>query len=170
MLYLSIAAIVIILAIAYKNELKSFFGELKTKKNPSASPVFEFIKNLGRMIASAFKAVAKFIRDSKWVCTITGFIWGFTFGIIFSFLVWLFYDYVFDTPVKEQVCVITNVRNHAGKRYIKFSDGHTINVYDWDLEEWAIIHPGDKVRKLYYRFGKTEYTPEFDDNKDEATK
>lgn len=35
MLYFSIAAIVVILAIAYKSELKSFFGKQKIKKKDS---------------------------------------------------------------------------------------------------------------------------------------
>ncbi len=38
MLYLSIAAVVVILAIAYKSELKSFFGELKFRKKEVSTP------------------------------------------------------------------------------------------------------------------------------------
>ena len=38
MLYLSIAAVVVILAIAYKNELMSFLGKLKSRKKEVSTP------------------------------------------------------------------------------------------------------------------------------------
>ena len=160
MLYLSIAAVVIILAIAYKNELKSFFGELKSrKKEVSAS---RSAVNDSKGISFCFCVIA----------VVISFILGTLFGI-FGFS-----PKPDDTelPIKEQLvtilCIGENINN--GCVYVKFSDGHTLKtgVNFKDNTKWVLAQEGDKVRKLIYANKEPEYTPEFDDNinKDSADK
>lgn len=162
MLYLSIVAIVIILAIAYKNELKSFFGELKSRKkevSTSRSAVNDS-KNNNKGVSFCFCVIAFVIS----------FILGTLFGI-FGFA-----PKPDDTelPIKERVVTILGIRENSnnGCVYVKFSDGHTLKtgVNFKDNTKWVLAREGDKVRKLIYANKEPEYTPEFDDNKDEATK
>ncbi len=162
MLYLSIVAIVIILAIAYKNELKSFFGELKSRKkevSTSRSAVNDS-KNNNKGISFCFCVIAFVIS----------FILGTLFGI-FGFA-----PKPDDTelPIKERVVTILGIGENSnnGCVYVKFSDGHALKtgVNFKDNTKWVLAREGDKVRKLIYANKEPEYTPEFDDNKDEATK
>lgn len=155
MLYLSIAAVVIILAIAYKNELKPFFSKLKPKKKE----------------VSTFRSA---VNDSEnkdnrlfWYCVISiisGFVTGLAFGL-FAFESKP--DTDTEPPIKEQVLTISSVGDgYDGCKYIKFSDGHTIraDVGSKDYTKWVFFEKGDKVRKLIYKNKEPEYTPEFDDN------
>ena len=164
MLYLSIAAVVIILAIAYKNELKSFFGELKSRKKEVSTfrSAVNDSKNKGKCISLCFCVIA----------VVISFILGTLFGI-FGFA-----PKPDDTelPIKEQLvtilCIGENINN--GCVYVKFSDGHTLKtgVNFKDNTKWVLAREGDKVRKLIYANKEPEYTPEFDDNinKDSADK
>ena len=164
MLYLSIAAVVIILAIAYKNELKSFFGELKSRKKEVSAfrSAVNDSKNNKKGISFCFCVIA----------VVISFILGTLFGI-FGFA-----PKPDDTelPIKEQLvtilCIGENINN--GCVYVKFSDGHTLKtgVNFKDNTKWVLAREGDKVRKLIYANKEPEYTPEFDDNinKDSADK
>ncbi len=156
MLYLSIAAVVIILAIAYKNELKPFFSKLKPKKKE----------------VSTFRSA---VNDSEnkdnrlfWYCVISiisGFVTGLAFGL-FAFESKP--DTDTEPPIKEQIVTISDVKENSnnGCKYVKFSDGHTLEtgVNFKNNTEWVLAKEGDKVRKLIYKNKEPEYTPEFDDN------
>ena len=162
MLYLSIVAVVVILAIAYKNELKSFFDKLKTKKKEVSTfrKAVNDSKNNNKGISFCFCVIAFVIS----------FILGTLFGI-FGFA-----PKPDDTelPIKERVVTILGIGENSnnGCIYVKFSDGHTLKtgVNFKDNTKWVLAREGDKVRKLIYANKEPEYTPEFDDNKDEATK
>lgn len=161
MLYLSIAAVVIILAIAYKNELKSFFGELKSRKKEVSTfrSAVNDSKNKGKGISLCFCAIA--------------FVISFIFGTLFGI-------FAFEAkpeskpklndaklPLKEVVLTVSNTgEGNDGCKYVKFSDGHTIraDVGSQDYTKWVFLEKGDKVRKLIYANKEPEYTPEFDGN------
>lgn len=164
MLYLSIAAVVIILAIAYKNELKSFFGELKSRKKEVSAfrSAVNDSKNNNKGISFCFCVIA----------VVISFILGTLFGI-----------FAFEAkpeskleskpklndaklPLKEVVLTVSNTgEGNDGCKYVKFSDGHTIraDVGSQDYTKWVFLEKGDKVRKLIYANKEPEYTPEFDD-------
>lgn len=164
MLYLSIAAVVIILAIAYKNELKSFFGELKSRKKEVSTfrSAVNDSKNKGNGISLCFCVIA--------------FVISFIFGTLFGI-------FAFEAkpeskpeskpklndaklPLKEVVLTVSNTgEGNDGCKYVKFSDGHTIraDVGSQDYTKWVFLEKGDKVRKLIYANKEPEYTPEFDD-------
>lgn len=161
MLYLSIAAVVIILAIAYKNELKSFFGELKFRKKEVSTfrSAVNDSKNKGNGISLCFCVIA--------------FVISFIFGTLFGI-------FAFEAkpeskpklndaklPLKEVVLTVSNTgEGNDGCKYVKFSDGHTIraDVGSQDYTKWVFLEKGDKVRKLIYANKEPEYTPEFDGN------
>ncbi len=161
MLYLSIAAVVIILAIAYKNELKSFFGELKSRKKEVSTfrSAVNDSKNKGNGISLCFCVIA--------------FVISFIFGTLFGI-------FAFEAkpeskpklndaklPLKEVVLTVSNTgEGNDGCKYVKFSDGHTIraDVGSQDYTKWVFLEKGDKVRKLIYANKEPEYTPEFDGN------
>ncbi len=160
MLYLSIVAVVIILAIAYKNELKSFFGELKSRKKEVSTfrSAVNDSKNKGNGISLCFCVIA--------------FVISFIFGTLFGI-------FAFEAkpeskpklndaklPLKEVVLTVSNTgEGNDGCKYVKFSDGHTIraDVGSQDYTKWVFLEKGDKVRKLIYANKEPEYTPEFDD-------
>lgn len=158
MLYLSIAAVVVILAIAYKNELKTFFGKLKPRKKE----------------VSTFRSAVNYSESndnngvSRCFCLIASvlcFIFGTLFGI-FAFEAKP--DTDTEPPIKEQIVTISDVKENSnnGCKYVKFSDGHTLKtgINFKNNTEWALAKEGDKVRKLIYANKEPEYTPEFDDN------
>ena len=156
MLYLSIAAVVIILAIAYKNELKSFFGELKSRKKEVSTfrSAVNDSKNTGNGISLCFCVIA--------------FVISFIFGTLFGIFGFAPKPDDTELPIKEQLvtilCIGENINN--GCVYVKFSDGHTIraDVGSQDYTKWVFLEKGDKVRKLIYANKEPEYTPEFDGN------
>lgn len=156
MLYLSIAAVVIILAIAYKNELKSFFGELKSRKKEVSTfrSAVNDSKNKGNGISLCFCVIA--------------FVISFIFGTLFGIFGFAPKPDDTELPIKEQLvtilCIGENINN--GCVYVKFSDGHTIraDVGSQDYTKWVFLEKGDKVRKLIYANKEPEYTPEFDGN------
>ncbi len=155
MFYLSIAAVVIILAIAYKSELTSFFGKLKPKKKEVStfrSAVNDSKHNDNRILCYCV------------TCIISGFVIGVAFGI-FAFKPKSKPNDV-KAPLQKVVLTISDVGDGYNCKYVKFSDGHTIkaDVGSKDYTKWVFFKKGDKVRKLIYANKEPEYTPEFDDN------
>ena len=171
MLYFSIAAVVVILAIAYKSELKSFFGKQKIKKKDSED---SFVKHAMHDLKHC-KHDCEHCGGNVLILA-TG---GMVLVVLLFILVSVDSNHLNkienEPPLKEVVLTISNVKDDGkgqGYKYVKFSDGHTIKVdKDYDTE-WMLAKEGDKVRKLTYANKETEYTPEFDDdiNKDNAKK
>ena len=167
MLYLSIAAIVIILAIAYKNEVKSFFGKLKPKKKE--------VSTFREATDGDSKHNSK--NDSECNSLLLFFI---SVSIIFTMtgIAIIIKDASEAEPQlkKEVVLTISNVKEDSknGCKYVKFSDGHTLKISkeSGDKTKWIFAKEGDKVRKLIYENKELKYTPEFDDdiNKDSVKK
>lgn len=156
MFYLSIAAVAVILAIAYKNELKSFFGKLKPKKKDDSTfrPAVYDSKNNDSEDAykgwAIFACILSFVAVGFLVC-----------GIIVDYN----RNQEDKHPLKEMVLTISDVdEGNNGCKYVKFSDGHTIKVDEDNETKWWLSKKGDKVRKLIYKNKEPEYTPEFDDN------
>lgn len=171
MLYnLCVTAIIVILLIAYKKELKALFSKILPKKDGEDSFVKQGMHDLRYCNRDCSHCKGKSLLLRVGVIFV---------AIFFCALVAAFITHAScpqedtedERPLKEVVLTVSSVKDESkdlGCKYVKFSDGHTIKItenFNGTYEtKWVLAKEGDKVRKLIYANKEPEYTPEFDDN------
>lgn len=168
MLYnLCVTAIIVILLIAYKKELKALFSKILPKKDGEDSFVKQGMHDLRYCNRDCSHCKGKSLLLRVGVIFV---------AIFFCALVAAFITHAScpqedtedERPLKEVVLTVSSVKEDSnnGCRYVKFSDGHTLKtgINFKDNTKWVLAKEGDKVRKLIYANKEPEYTPEFDDN------
>ena len=162
MTFLSIIAIIAILAIAYKKEIKSLLSKIK----PNFSEGIHDLRHCDGDCShcKGKNMLAKIVTVVIMVCGVF-----FTAAILSAPMQ---EEKAEDnSPVKEVILTVVSKKDDAPLTFLKLSDGHVIKIGKRcmgggmeDYDSWIMVDKGDKVRKLVYKNKKPVYTPEFEEN------